>query len=304
MEPQSAKSHLEWPTRKARLEYPREMSYLRTAKAKYESALVRRFLHATYGNDTDTFALVERPDLQRPSRAEGWPDFIYHKGQDVSNLVIELSRLVEGEQEIWFEKRVESLGHHLEDQLRGKLPGFYIIELPYDLQLPKGRSKAKASKQLLDNLAQTITRAASEGLSSINSPIPTKLIKIDEPGSDAYVTPMKQDFMDNDNVLRDPIYVARFRGLLIECNRKLMGFEGDHNVLVIDITESKMDLSLLAILAQQQWNLDNLIPTLAPRLTEVHLCEGMRVWSGGGGRQLRHKYQGKVPFNWIRLWTN
>lgn len=115
---------------------------------------------------------------------------------------------------------------------------------------------------------------------------------------------MKQDFIDNSNVLRDPIYVTGFKGLLIECNCKLTGFEGDHNVLVIDITESKMDLNLLAILTQGQWNLDNIIPTLAPRLTEVHLCEVMRVWSGVGGRQLRHKYQGEVPFNWIRLWTN
>lgn len=73
-------------------------------------------------------------------------------------------------------------------------------------------------------------------------------------------------------------------------------------ILVMDITESKMDLYLLTMLAQRQWNLDSLIPTLAPRLAEVHLCEGMRMWSGAGGRQLRHQYQGEVPFNWMRLW--
>lgn len=302
MQPQAAKFHLEWPMGRARLEHHRDMSCRKTAKEKYESALVRRFLRVNYGSEADTFALVERPDRQRPSRDEGWPDFTFRKGQEVRNLTIELGRLVEGEQEFWFEKRVEVFGNNLRDRLRGRLPGFYIIELPYDLQLPKGRGKAKALTKLLDNLAQAITHATSQGRSSINSPIPTKLIRIDKPGSDVYVTPMKQDFLNDDNVLRDPIYLNRFKDLLIECNCKLTGFEDDHSILVIDITESKMDLDLLTILAQRQWNLDNLMSTLAPRLSEIHLCEGMRVWSGAGGRQLRHKYQGEIPFNWMRFW--
>lgn len=288
--------------RKVRLECTREMSCSGSPKEKYESALAQRFLEETYGSEAIMFVFLERPDLQRPPRNEGWPDFIYDRGQDAANLVIELGRWIEGEEELWFEKRVESFGDKLRDRLRGRLPGFYIIEFPYDLQLPKGRGKVKRSTQLLDSLAHAIICAASQGVNSINSPVPTKLIKIDRPGSDVFVTPMKQDFLNNDNVLRDPIYLNKFKDLLIECNCKLTGFEDGHNVLVLDTTESKMDLFLLTMLAQREWDLDNLIPALAPRLREIHLCEGMRVWSGAGGRQLRHKYQGEVSFTWMRLW--
>lgn len=283
------------------------MSCRGSPKEKYESALARRFLEENYGSEADTFVLIERPDLHpscggRIPRSEGWPDFIYRKSQESHNLVIELGRWIEGKEELWFEKRVESFGNKLRDQLRSRLPGFFIIELPYDLQLPKGRKKTQAIARLLDDLAHAITCAVSQGMNSVDNPVLCKIIKIDRPESDAFVTPMKRDFLDDDNVLRDPIYYERFKDLLRECNSKLTSFEDSHNILVSDVTESKMDLDLLIILAQREWDIDIIIPAMAPRLKEVHLCRGMQVRSGAGGRILRHKYREEVPFRWVRLW--
>lgn len=221
------------------------MSCLGSTKDRYENALAQRFLEESYGSNATEFILAERPDLSpscggRLPRDEGWPDFVYQKGQQVPNLVVELGRWNEGEKELWFEKRVESFGDKLTDRLRGKLSGFYIIGLPYDITLPKGKGKVKALAQLLDRLADAIVSALSQGKDSVDSPISAKLIKIDRTGPGVFVTPVKKDFLSNDDVLWDPIYLERLKDLLIECNRKLTGFENNHNVLVLDVTDSKM----------------------------------------------------------------
>ncbi len=283
------------------------MSCLRSGKDKYESSLVRRFLERNYGSDAGEFILAERPDLQpscggRLPRNEGLPDFVYQKDQQVPNLVVELGRWNEGEKELWFEKRVESFGEKLTDQLGGKLAGFYVIGLPYDMPLPKGKGKVKALAQLLNRLVDAILSAISEGKGSIDGPISAKLVKIDGREAGVFVTPVKKDFLRTDDVFWDPVYLDKLRDLVIECNRKFTGFENDHNVLVLDVTDSKMDIDLLTTLAWRQWDLDSMISSLAPRLKEIHLCEGMRVWSGAGGRLLRHKYHAEVPFKWMRLW--
>lgn len=201
------------------------MSCLGSGKDRYESSLAQRFLERNYGSDAAEFILAERPDLQpscggRPPRNEGWPDFVYQKGQQVPNLVVELGRWNEGEKELWFEKRVESFGEKLTDQLGGKLSGFYVIGLPYDMPLPKGKGKVKALAQLLDRLADAILSAISEGKGSIDSPISAKLVKVDRTGPGVFVTPVKKDFLSRDDVLWDPVYLEKLRDLVIECNRK------------------------------------------------------------------------------------
>jgi len=285
------------------------MSYYRDSKDRYESALACRFLRQTYGSDSEAFVLVERPEFPprcggRRPRSEGWPDFVYQAWQRCPRLVLEIGRLIEGDAELRFERSVEAFGKKVSERVRGRLPGFYLLEIPYDLKLPRGRGKVRACERLLDELVNTILDAACRNANCINisQPVQCKLIKLDRPESDVFVTPMKYDVLDDDTVLGDPIYFNRFKDLLVESNHKFTGFEGCHNVLVLDVTDSKMHLDLLAVLAQREWDLHDLVPALAPRLKEVHLCEGPRVWSGAGGRQLRHKYREDVPSSWVRLW--
>jgi len=109
--------------------------------------------------------------------------------------------------------------------------------------------------------------------------------------------------MDNDEVARDPIYFQTLQNLLTEANRKFTGFENMQNVLVLDVTDSKMHLEDLYTLALREWNLDDLVPTIAPSLKEIHLCEGTWVRSGAGGRLLRHKCRDDVPHEWKHLWS-
>lgn len=245
---------------------------------------------------------VDKPDITRPSREGGHPDFIFQDSRG-QKYVLELTRLLSEEL-----RRLEAfVVKHICIPVASNLDGTYNLEIRLTDPLGKGRINRKTAESTALEILTHIENGDLKQIQHLRAGF--TLTKVGNGGHrlNPWISAPEPPFdLKQDHPTAEELH-NNFWETILETDRKFSGYDG-FRVLVLNTSQSGLDLDFHAtrfadgegILLTWTRNMS----AASANIDSIYLEPGVKVWQASDMRQVMagHRYIESKAGYYLELW--
>lgn len=245
------------------------------------------------------FTLLERPDVERPSRPGGYPDFRF-KADAGHEYVLELTRLLAKELKNLEKFAIDSISTAVDCQLSGT----YTLGIPVDY-LGRARIKPEAAKQTVIEILELIRSGALGETAQLTAGFTVSKVRDDGSRLVPWLISPK---LPPDLKLDDPRaneLEKEFCNIVLSADHKFQGFAG-RRIILISLSQSGLDWQFHA---QRFRDSKGVMLTWAENVCKmvtnvdfIYLEPGVNVWHESSKVFTGHKYANSPAGYYVLLW--
>lgn len=257
---------------------------------------------------TGNFKLLEKPELQRPSRKGGQPDFRFEDGAG-QEYVLELTRLLN--------KKLKRLEKFVRDNIcasvKGQLPGTYTLEIPVDL-IGRGWIEPEIAKQTIAEISALLKSGTLGEVQQLGTGFVLCKVRDDGNRLAHWLTAktLPPELALDDTIARE--LEKEFHKIVQSADKKFKGYTGTR-ILLIGLSQSGLDWEFHAQRFKDSQGImlvwaDNEGKTLV-NVDHIYLEPGISVWQpepSVSGTQwgckvfAGHRYTNSKAGHYVLLW--